>query len=68
MRAVIARQVPTEKDQLRARHITSSQIVALEELWKTDSRATLADLDKPGMHVRHDVAVRAVLSRLHLMW
>jgi regulator of nonsense transcripts 1 len=42
-------KVPTEKEQLRARQITTSQINKLEELWRDDPSATLMDLDKPGV-------------------
>ena len=42
-------KVPTEKEQLRARHITPSQIGKLEEIWKINLEATVEDLDKPGI-------------------
>ncbi len=41
-------QVPSEKQQLRARHISASQIVALEEAWKSNPRATLESLEHPS--------------------
>jgi len=40
--------VPTEKEQLRGRQITTAQINKLEELWKDNPEATLYDLDRPG--------------------
>lgn len=40
---------PAEKDQLRARPISASQINKLEELWKKSPDAQLEDLDKPGV-------------------
>jgi len=42
-------KVPTEQEQLRARHVTPGQIVKLEELWKDNPVATLEDLEKPGV-------------------
>lgn len=42
-------KVPTEKEQLRARQITTSQINLLEDLWRTNPDATLFDLEKPGI-------------------
>jgi regulator of nonsense transcripts 1 len=36
---------PSELEQLRARSVTSEQIVKLEELWKTKPEADLKDLD-----------------------
>ena len=42
----------------RARHINATQITALEELWRTDPKATLADLDRPGVE---DVAVSTLM-------
>jgi regulator of nonsense transcripts 1 len=39
---------PTEKEQLRARQITTQQVNKLEELWREDPTATLDDVDKPG--------------------
>lgn len=39
---------PTEKEQLRARQITTVQINKLEELWKSNPEATLYDLERPG--------------------
>ena len=40
---------PSEKETSRARHITNSQIVKLEELWKENGEATFQDLEKPGV-------------------
>ncbi len=42
-------KVPTEKEQMRARQITASQINKLEELWKDNPEASLEDLEKPGV-------------------
>lgn len=42
-------KVPTEKEQLRAKQITTAQINKLEELWRENPDATLLDLDKPGV-------------------
>ncbi|KAG5439840.1 hypothetical protein PCANB_000122 [Pneumocystis canis] len=41
--------VPTEHEVLRARQISSYQINKLEDLWKENSKATLQDLEKPGI-------------------
>ncbi|KAI1327332.1 P-loop containing nucleoside triphosphate hydrolase protein [Xylariaceae sp. FL0255] len=37
---------PTDNEQLRARHLTPPQIAKLEEMWKDDATATVADLEK----------------------
>lgn len=37
---------PTEQEQLRSRHLSPQTIVKLEELWKENPSATLADLEK----------------------
>nr|XP_016437070.1 PREDICTED: regulator of nonsense transcripts 1 homolog [Nicotiana tabacum] len=42
-------KVPSEQEQLRARQISAQQINKIEELWKTNPDATLADLEKPGV-------------------
>ncbi|KAI9098698.1 RNA helicase-domain-containing protein [Phlyctochytrium arcticum] len=42
-------KIPTEQEQFRARHITPSQIAALEDRWTEDADATLDDLNKPGI-------------------
>lgn len=42
-------QIPSEQEQLRARHITAQQINKVEELWKTNPDASLEDLEKPGV-------------------
>ena len=34
---------------LRARQVSAAAINKLEELWKEDPRATLEDVDKPGV-------------------
>lgn len=41
--------IPTEHEVLRARQISSYQINKLEDLWKENSKATLQDLEKPGI-------------------
>lgn len=41
-------KVPTEKDQLRARQITTGQINKLEDLWRDNPNATIEDLKRPG--------------------
>jgi RNA helicase (UPF2 interacting domain) len=41
-------KTPTEKEQLRARQITTTQINTLEELWRVNPNATLFDLERPG--------------------
>lgn len=40
--------VPTEAEMLKARQPTMAQIAKLEELWKSDAKATINDLDKTG--------------------
>eukprot|EP00252_Welwitschia_mirabilis_P000533 TRINITY_DN10503_c0_g1_i5.p1 TRINITY_DN10503_c0_g1~~TRINITY_DN10503_c0_g1_i5.p1 ORF type:complete len:1206 (+),score=237.50 TRINITY_DN10503_c0_g1_i5:291-3908(+) len=42
-------KVPSEQEQLRARHISAQQINKVEELWKATPDATLEDLEKPGI-------------------
>ncbi|KAL1083812.1 hypothetical protein V6Z11_D09G222100 [Gossypium hirsutum] len=42
-------KVPSEQEQLRARQISAQQINKVEELWKTNSDASLEDLEKPGI-------------------
>ncbi len=42
-------KVPSEKEQLRARQITTAQINKLEELWRENPEATMFDLEKPGV-------------------
>lgn len=37
---------PSDAEQLRARHLTPNVMAKLEELWKEDMTATVADLDK----------------------
>ena len=44
---------------MRARQVTSAQIAKLEELWKENIEATIADLEKPGI----DVEPQQVLLR-----
>ena len=40
-------QVPSDKQQIRARDITQEQINKLEELWKSEPEARFNDLDRP---------------------
>ncbi|CAF1555143.1 unnamed protein product [Adineta steineri] len=42
-------KIPSEQEQLRARQITAQMINRLEELWKENPDATIADLEKPGI-------------------
>eukprot|EP00397_Hematodinium_sp_SG-2012_P000957 GEMP01000958.1.p1 GENE.GEMP01000958.1~~GEMP01000958.1.p1 ORF type:complete len:998 (+),score=225.65 GEMP01000958.1:73-3066(+) len=42
-------KVPGEKEQMRAKAISATQINKLEELWKKNPEAQLEDLDKPGV-------------------
>ncbi|KAK3209935.1 hypothetical protein GRF29_44g1117402 [Pseudopithomyces chartarum] len=37
---------PTDQEQLRARHLSPQMIAKLEELWKDNATATIADLEK----------------------
>ncbi|PAV62506.1 hypothetical protein WR25_00136 [Diploscapter pachys] len=46
--------VPNDHLQQRARHITTSQVHKLEELWKENSEAKVEDLDKPGFEHEPD--------------
>jgi regulator of nonsense transcripts 1 len=41
-------KAPTEKEQLRAKQISTSQINKLEEVWRDHPEATVLDLDRPG--------------------
>jgi regulator of nonsense transcripts 1 len=38
--------VPSDAEQLRARHLTPPMIAKLEEMWKDNASATVADLEK----------------------
>ncbi|CAL8129215.1 unnamed protein product [Orchesella dallaii] len=42
-------KVPTSKEQERARQISNTQIVKLEEIWKENQDASFQDLEKPGI-------------------
>jgi regulator of nonsense transcripts 1 len=42
-------KVPSEQEEVRARHITLSQMARLEDLWRDHPDATLEDLEKPGV-------------------
>uniref|UniRef100_A0A1I8AJA4 DNA helicase n=1 Tax=Steinernema glaseri TaxID=37863 RepID=A0A1I8AJA4_9BILA len=41
--------IPSERDQLRGRQISSTQINLLEDIWKENPDATPDDLDRPGI-------------------
>lgn len=38
--------IPSDQEQLRARHLTPPMIAKLEEMWKDNASATIADLEK----------------------
>jgi regulator of nonsense transcripts 1 len=40
---------PSEAEQLRSRQISFQQINRLEDLWRENAKATLEDLEKPGV-------------------
>jgi regulator of nonsense transcripts 1 len=40
---------PSETEQLRSRQISFQQINRLEDLWRENAKATLEDLEKPGV-------------------
>ncbi|MEO0481258.1 MAG: hypothetical protein AAF196_17455 [Planctomycetota bacterium] len=40
--------VPSEQEQLRARQVSSTQIARIEDLWRTNPKATFEDLDRPS--------------------
>ena len=42
-------KVPTEQEQHRAKQISAQQINKLEEMWKANPEASLADLNQPGV-------------------
>lgn len=42
-------KIPEEKEQMRAKPISATQINKLEELWKKNPDAQIEDLDKPGV-------------------
>lgn len=42
-------KIPSEKDQIRARQISTSQIIKLEDAWTENPNATLDDLERPGV-------------------
>ena len=42
-------KLPSEHEQLRARRISAQEILKLEELWKDNLKATLEDLNRPGI-------------------
>lgn len=42
-------KIPTEQEQMRARQVTAATINKLEELWKENIEASIADLEKPGI-------------------
>lgn len=39
-------QQPTDQEQMRARHLSPQMIVKLEEIWKENANATVADLEQ----------------------
>lgn len=39
-------QQPSDQEQMRARHLSPQMIVKLEEMWKENANATIADLEK----------------------
>jgi len=39
-------KTPTDQETVRARHITSQQIVKLEDVWKDNPESTVEDLDR----------------------
>ena len=41
-------KVPSEKEQTRARQVTTSQIRALEDLWRKNPNATMEDIKREG--------------------
>ena len=43
-------KVPSEKEQTRARQVTSSQIRALEDLWRENPNATMEDVQRDTQH------------------
>uniref|UniRef100_A0AC35TGV9 Regulator of nonsense transcripts 1 n=1 Tax=Rhabditophanes sp. KR3021 TaxID=114890 RepID=A0AC35TGV9_9BILA len=42
-------KVPSQKDRAKSFHITSTQMRALEELWRQNPSADFSDLNKPGI-------------------
>lgn len=42
-------KIPTEKEQMRCRHLNMAQMNKLEELWRDNPEATIEDLEKPGI-------------------
>lgn len=62
--------VPTEQEQLKARHVTSQQIVKLEDLWRDNAQVTIDDLERPGLdeepapvQLRFDIFNPGILTR-----
>jgi regulator of nonsense transcripts 1 len=43
-------KTPNESELLRARPMSAQVINKLEELWKNNPKATLEDLEKPGLN------------------
>lgn len=41
-------KIPSEEHFARARHVTNTQVLKLEDLWKNNAEATFQDLEKPG--------------------
>uniref|UniRef100_A0A1I7XFS4 Non-specific protein-tyrosine kinase n=1 Tax=Heterorhabditis bacteriophora TaxID=37862 RepID=A0A1I7XFS4_HETBA len=46
--------IPSEQSQMRARQITAAQASRLEDLWKENPKATIEDLDRPGVDTEPD--------------
>jgi regulator of nonsense transcripts 1 len=55
-------KIPGEQEVLRARHIKSQDIVALEELWKTDPAATVDDIGKIKLKQEDEEPLPVVLT------
>jgi len=50
-------KIPNETDLLRSRHVNATQITKLEELWKNNSKATIYDLDEPGISEEQQIVL-----------
>lgn len=55
-------KIPSEQEVLRARHIKSQDIVALEELWKTNPDATVDDIGKIKLKQEDEEPLPVVLT------
>ncbi|KAM3179369.1 hypothetical protein ACTXT7_000673 [Hymenolepis weldensis] len=47
-------KVPSEQEQARARQISAEQINRLEEMWRDNPEADVADIEKPGVEKEAD--------------